>query len=59
MGVSSLDKHWVVAETKKRQSLIKNGMYDSSQEHDACGVGLVVSIDGEKSRQVVEKVLPH
>lgn len=53
--MSSLDKHWVVAETKKRQSLIKNGMYDSSQEHDACGVGLVVSIDGEKSRQVVEK----
>ncbi|ACI50126.1 Glutamate synthase (ferredoxin) [Gluconacetobacter diazotrophicus PA1 5] len=30
------------------------GLYDSSQEHDACGVGLVASLDGRKRREVVE-----
>lgn len=30
------------------------GLYDPSQEHDACGVGLVASLDGTKRRDVVE-----
>ena len=32
-------------------------LYDSSYEHDACGVGFVVNIDGEQSHQVIEKGL--
>jgi glutamate synthase (NADPH) large chain len=29
------------------------GLYHPSQEHDACGVGLVVDIEGRKSHQIV------
>ena len=32
-------------------------LYESSFEHDACGIGAVVSIDGKKSRKVVDKAL--
>ena len=32
-------------------------LYDESLEHDACGVGLVVKIDGSRSRAIVEKAL--
>ena len=34
--------------------LKKNHIYSESMEHDACGVGLIASTDGKKSRQVVE-----
>ncbi|RLW70159.1 MAG: glutamate synthase large subunit [spirochete symbiont of Stewartia floridana] len=32
-----------------------HGLYDPKQEHDACGVGFVVKIDGEKSHDIIEK----
>ena len=31
------------------------GLYDPGQEHDACGVGFVVNIDGIKSHSIIEK----
>ena len=31
-----------------------SGTYDVSQEHDACGVGLIAALDGKKRRDVVE-----
>ena len=33
------------------------GLYDPSQEHDACGVGFVVNINGEKSHDIIEQGL--
>ena len=30
------------------------GLYDPEYEHDACGVGYIVSIDGVKSHKVIE-----
>ena len=40
---------------KKNLDLLKkNHIYSSQMEHDACGVGLVASTDGKKTRQVVE-----
>lgn len=33
--------------------LKENGLYHPSLEHDACGVGLVVKVDGERSHQIV------
>ena len=33
------------------------GLYDPTTEHDACGVGFVVHIRGEKSRSIVEDAL--
>ena len=33
------------------------GLYRSSQEHDACGVGFVVNIKGQRSHTIVRKAL--
>ena len=35
----------------------KQGLYDPSHEHDACGVGFVVDVKGRRSHQIVEKGL--
>jgi glutamate synthase domain-containing protein 2/glutamate synthase domain-containing protein 1/glutamate synthase domain-containing protein 3 len=35
----------------------KQGLYDPAQEHDACGVGFVVNIRGEKSHEIVRSGL--
>src|SRR5580704_4808254 len=35
----------------------KQGLYDPAHEHDACGVGFVVNIKGERSHDIVEKGL--
>ena len=40
---------------KNLQILKKNFIYDESMEHDSCGVGLVASTEGIKSRKVVEQ----
>ncbi len=39
---------------KNLKILEKNHVYSKSMEHDACGVGLVASTEGKKSRKVVE-----
>ena len=33
------------------------GLYDAANEHDACGVGMLVNIHGEKSHDIVESAL--
>jgi glutamate synthase domain-containing protein 2/glutamate synthase domain-containing protein 1/glutamate synthase domain-containing protein 3 len=35
----------------------KNGMYNSSFEHDACGMGFVADVKGRKSRAIIDKGL--
>lgn len=43
-----------------RQNQINNsskGLYDASYEHDACGVGMIVHMHGEKSHEIVESAL--
>ena len=40
---------------KKNKKLLEdNNIYNSSMEHDACGVGMVASTDGKKYRKIVE-----
>ncbi len=39
---------------KNKKLLEKNYSYFPSLEHDACGVGLITSLDGQKKREVVE-----
>ena len=34
-----------------------NGLYDAAHEHDACGVGMVVNIHGNKSHELVDNAL--
>ena len=40
---------------EKNKKLLKNNhVYDSSMEHDACGVGMIASTNGKKSRKIVD-----
>jgi len=39
---------------KNKKILQENNAYDSEMEHEACGVGLIASTNGQKSRKVVE-----
>ncbi|NDR57641.1 glutamate synthase large subunit [Aliiruegeria sabulilitoris] len=52
--MTTYDDTWAEAERAKREELAKTGMYREEEEHSSCGVGLVVAIDGKKSRKVVE-----
>ena len=38
------------------KELAKNGLYSPEQEHDACGVGVVANIKGQKTNQIIEKL---
>lgn len=40
-----------------QKTFAKNGLYDPSREHDACGMGFIVNIDGTKSHDVVDDAL--
>ena len=39
---------------KNKKLLEENYIYNTSMEHDACGVGMVASTDGKKHRKIVE-----
>ena len=52
--MTKFDANWVKDEEAKRKYMAENGLYDESEEHSSCGVGLVVSLDGTPSRKVVE-----
>jgi glutamate synthase (NADPH) large chain len=48
------DEKWADKHQATRDYLATEGMYRKGDEHASCGVGLVVSIDGNPSRKVVE-----
>ena len=52
--MTKYDDNWVAAEEAKRTWMAENGLYHQDDEHASCGVGLVVSINGKPSREVVE-----
>ncbi len=52
--MTKFDAAWVAREEAKRARMAEAGMYDPTDEHSSCGVGLVVDIDGARSRKVVE-----
>ena len=37
------------------KNLAKKGLYSPEQEHDACGVGVVANIKGQKTHQIIEE----
>ena len=53
--MTTYDDAWVAAEEAKRARMAETGLYRDDDEHASCGVGLVVAIDGSRSRTVVEK----
>jgi len=52
--MTEYDANWAAAEETKRRWMAENSLYKAEEEHSSCGVGLVVSVDGQKSRGVVE-----
>ena len=41
----------------KKSNIKKQGLYNPSNEHDACGVGFVANIHGKKSHEIVAQGL--
>ncbi|AVW92468.1 glutamate synthase large subunit [Celeribacter baekdonensis] len=52
--MTKFDQDWASREEAKRQWMTEHSLFREEDEHSSCGVGLVVSIDGSKSRKVVE-----
>ena len=52
--MTKYDDAWVAREEAKRAMMAEKGLYSPEEEHSSCGVGLVVNIDGSRSRSVVE-----
>ncbi|WP_316014390.1 glutamate synthase large subunit [Roseobacter sp. HKCCA0434] len=52
--MTKFDEAWVEGYEARAAHLAENGMYLPEEEKANCGVGLVVSIDGKPSRQVVQ-----
>lgn len=50
-------EQWKSDYESAQEHLIASHSYDTDEEHDACGVGLVASIDGKPRRDVVEMAL--
>src|SRR3546814_808745 len=54
LGPCTTPVHDFVAAWKRNAAkLSSHGLYDPAEEHDACGVGLVASLDGTPRRDVV------
>ena len=49
-----MDNNFVKNYKKSKKFLEENYIYKESDEHSSCGVGLIASLDGEPTRQVVE-----
>ncbi len=52
--MTEFDPNWAAAEEARRAFMDENSLYSAEDEHSSCGVGLVVSVNGTKSRKVVE-----
>ncbi|MEM6890053.1 MAG: glutamate synthase large subunit [Pseudomonadota bacterium] len=52
--MTKYDAAWAAREEAKRAYMAEEGLYAETEEHASCGVGLVVALDGTKSRAVVE-----
>src|SRR6056297_3491621 len=53
-AMTKYDADWVAREEERRKWMSEHSLYREEDEHASCGVGLVVSIDGSRSRKVVE-----
>ncbi|SFJ55425.1 glutamate synthase large subunit [Celeribacter neptunius] len=52
--MTKFDQSWAAQEAAKREWMTEHSLFREEDEHSSCGVGLVVSVDGSKSRKVVE-----
>ena len=54
MADGGFSKDWARETEAKFDTLAREGMYAREDEHSSCGVGLVVAVDGQPRREVVE-----
>ena len=52
-----MNKELDMSESTQTTSVFSHGLYDPSNEHDACGVGFVAHIKGLKSHAIVSQAL--
>lgn len=53
-GDDNVELSAAVAEKRMDWELpVAQGLYDPQNEHDACGVGFIVAIDGRRSHKVI------
>ena len=52
--MTTYDANWAAAEEERRKWMSEHSLFRADDEHASCGVGLVVSIDGKRSRKVVQ-----
>ena len=45
---------WAHEMEERRKDAEARGLYRAEDEHDSCGVGFIVAVDGKRSRKVVE-----
>ena len=53
--MTTFDAAWVAAEELRRARMAEKSLYRFEHEHASCGVGLVVTLDGQPNRKVVER----
>ena len=52
--MTNYDAEWAASYEERAADLAARGMYLPEEEHASCGVGLVVNVDGSRSRAVVQ-----
>ena len=52
--MTTYDDAWAAREEASRAYMAEHGLYKPEDEHSSCGVGLVVAVNGQPSRQVVQ-----
>ena len=45
---------WAAEEEERRRDAEARGLYRVEDEHDSCGVGFIVAVDGKRTRKVIE-----
>ena len=49
-----MPNHFIEKYKKNKKFLEENHVYNEQDEHSSCGVGLIASIDGSETREIVE-----
>jgi glutamate synthase (NADPH/NADH) large chain len=57
--MTNYDENWVRAEEAKRTFMAENGLYEESEEHSSCGVGLVVSVMAKPAAKLWKLASPR
>ena len=49
-----MPNHFIEKYKKDKKFLEENHVYNEQDEHSSCGVGLIASLDGSETREIVE-----